>query len=166
MAWTTLTEAMVLGQFTEVEAAGIEAAQGGSTSKLPEILQKTIDQAREDILAGGHELDADATKLPAGLHNDVIAVARWKLLISLPGLEDLQTKVREKEHNDATQKLRDIARGKRRVEPPGGSMGFSASPQWNSENKVLGRMNPTPRPGVQGAGAGRYANDDAPQDVT
>lgn len=165
MPWTTLTEQMVMDQFTELESAAIAAAQSGGASKLPEILEKTLDQIREDILAGGFELDADTTKIPAGLHNDAISMVRWKLLTSIPGLEDLQTEVRRDEHRESLRKLRDIAAGKRRVEPPAGATNLTSSGTWNSENKIVGRMNPTPRPGLQSGGAGRYANENAPEDA-
>lgn len=166
MAWTELTAQMVLDQFTEDEASAIEAVQGGVESKLPGILQKTIDQARGDIIAGGYDLDPDTTTLPDGLHNDVIAIARWNLLTSIPALAELQTEARKDKNEKALEKLGEIATGKRRVEPPAGSSSQTPAAQWNSENRFTGRMNPTPRPGSQGGGAGRYANDDAPEDAT
>lgn len=161
MPWTELTTAAVDQQWTAEEAAALAALSGGD--KVPDVLEKVIAQVREDILAGGFALHATTTFIPEGLHNDAIAITRWKVLIALPGMEELQTKARETEHKEACTKLRDIATGKRKVEPPAGSLGLSGSGTWNAENKFIGRMNPTPRPGPQQAG--RYANDDAPADA-
>lgn len=160
MAWTELTAAMVNAQWTAEEAAALAALDGGD--KVPDVLGKVIAQVREDILAGGFELAATATHIPSGLHNDAIALVRWKVLASLPAMEELQTKAREAEYKEAITKLRDIATGKRKVEPPSGSLGFTSAGKWNSENKIPGRMHPTPRPGANQNGA--YSNDDAPSD--
>lgn len=164
--WKALTRQDFIDQLTEDEATAVEAIQG-SDDKIAAILVKVIAQVREDILAGGFELHATTTFIPEGLHNDAISVLRWKVLTSLPEMADLQTDARKEENTQALRKLRDIALGDRKVEPPTGSTGFQSAPKWNSENKIVGRMHPTPRPGQQQGNAdGAYANDDAPQDAT
>jgi hypothetical protein len=170
MSWLTFTEDDVTDQFTEAEAAVIQAVQSSGASKLPGIVSKTIAQVRDDIRSGGYALDEDAATIPEGLHNDAIAIARWKLLITLPSNEDIQTKDRKAESDQALAKLKRISEGKYSVEPPtgapGGSGGTAANTagNWNSENKFLGRTNPVPRPGP--TTAGRYANDGAPTDAS
>lgn len=170
MSWVTLTAADVTDQFTEVEASVIAGVQSSGASKLPGIVSKTIAQVRDDIRSGGYALDADADTIPEGLHNDAIAIARWKLLITLSSNEEIQTKDRKAESDQALAKLERISKGQYSVEPPtgapGGSGGASANTagNWNSENKFLGRTNPVPRPGP--STAGRYANDDAPTDAS
>lgn len=169
--WTELTAADVQDQFTAAEAAVIEVVQGDSGDRLPGIVAKVVAQVRDDIRSGGYALDADESKLPAGLHNDAIAIARWKLLVTLPSQEDIQSKERKAENDDALAKLRRISEGKYSVEPPtaapGGAGGTAAnrSGNWNSSNKILGRAHPVPRPGSQqSADADGYANPSAPTD--
>lgn len=160
MAWTELTAAMVNAQWAAEEAAALGALNGGD--KVPEVLGKVISQVREDILAGGFQLSSDATLIPTGLHNDAIALVRWKVLASFPGMESLQTDARKLDYKDALTKLRDIATGRRKVEPPEGSLGFVSAGRWNSENKFTGRMHSTPRPGPNNDDA--YSNPDGPGD--
>ena len=167
MAWEILTTDMVLDQFTTIEKSALDHAQGQDGSTLEDVLQKAIDQARGDIADGGHPVDVDATKLPKGLHNDIIALARYNFLAGVPGGEDLITEPRKKAASEALKKLRDIAVGNRRVEAPEGSPRNVPAAQWNAENRVVGRMNPTPRPGNQiGGSAGRYANEEGPEDAS
>jgi len=146
--WTALTSADVRAQLSEAEAAAVEAVLAG-TNKLDGLVAKVIAQIREDILAGDYPLHAAATYIPGGLVNDAVAIARWKLLLALPGYEDLQSKVRENEYKEAMAKLRTIAAGKRKVEPPEGSIKPSIAGNWNSENKIVPRIHPLPRPGIQ-----------------
>lgn len=169
--WTTLTAADVTDQFTVAEAAVIEAVRGNTGDKLPGIVTKVIAQVRDDIRSGGYALDADETTIPAGLHNDAIAIARWKLLLTVPADDDIQSKERKGEKDDALAKLKRISEGKYSVEPPtdapGGEGGTAAnrSGNWNSSNKILPRAHPVPRPGSQGAAdPDAYANPDAPAD--
>lgn len=169
--WSELTAADVQDQFTAAEAAVIEVVQGDVGDKLPGIVAKVIAQVRDDIRSGGYALDADELKIPAGLHNDAIAIARWKLLVTLPSAEDIQSKERKAENDDALAKLRRISEGKYSVEPPtdapGGEGGTAAnrSGNWNSANKILGRTHPVPRPGSQhSTDPDAYANPDAPAD--
>ena len=171
MSWETIIDADVIDQFTEAEAAVIQAVQGGASSKLPGIVSMTIAQVRDDIRSGGYALDAtNSETIPSGLHHDAIAICRWKLLITLPANEEIQTKDRKAENDAALAKLMRISKGQYSVEPPpgapGGSGGSAANTagNWNSENKFLGRANPVPRPGP--TTAGRYANDGAPGDVS
>lgn len=169
--WTELTAADVTDQFTVAEAAVIEAVRGDTGDKLPGIVTKVIAQVRDDIRSGGYALDADEATIPAGLHNDAIAIARWKLLVTLPADEDIQSKERKGEKDDALAKLKRISEGKYSVEPPtaapGGEGGTAAnrSGNWNSNNKIIGRAHPVPRPAGQSpADPNGYANPDGPAD--
>jgi hypothetical protein len=172
MAWTTFTAQDVIDQFTEVESTGIAAAQSdAATSKLPGIVTLVIAQIREDIIAGGYTPDTTTTKIPGGLVNDAIAVCRWLLLTSLPAVKIVQTAERKKQNDDALDKFKLIAAGKRKVEPVAvsGSAPAHVAPagKWGSENKLLGRDHPVPRPGQQRQQvAGDYANPNSPDDAT
>lgn len=149
MPWIQLTADMVNAQWTAEEAATLGAFSGGD--KVPDLLGKVVAQVREDILAGGFQLSADITLIPSGLLNDAIALVRWKVLTTFPADDGIQTKAREEDAKSALAKLRDIATGKRKVEPPAGSLGFMGAGKWNSENKFIGRMHPVPRPGANPA---------------
>jgi hypothetical protein len=169
--WTELTAQDVQDQFTAAERAVIEVVQGDAGDKLAGIVAKVVAQVRDDIRSGGYALDADETTIPAGLHNDAIAIARWKLLVTLPADEDIQSKERKAEQADALAKLRRISESKYSVEPPtgapGGEGGVTANRagNWNSNNKIVGRAHPVPRPAGQSpADPNSYANPDAPAD--
>ena len=165
MSWLTLTAADVTDQFTEIEAATIDAVQSDSGSKLPGIVAKVIAQVRGDIRSGGYDLDSSSTTIPDGLHNDAIAVARWKLLATLPSSEEIQSKERKAENDAALTKFARIASSKYSVEPPTGAATSQRGGNWNSENKILPRTHPIPRPAGQfPADPNHYANPDAPAD--
>jgi anti-sigma28 factor (negative regulator of flagellin synthesis) len=168
MPWTAITVQDVIDQMTEAEVSMVETAQtvAGTTSKLGAILAKVVAQVRDSIRAGGYDLDADTTKIPDGLHNDAIVITRWKLLSSLPELESIASKARSKENDDAVAKLRLIANQEYSVEPPASSAENSRFGNWNSENKVLTRTHPIPRPATQyPAPTNGYANPSAPPDA-
>lgn len=124
MSWITPTTADVTTEFTERELAVIQNVQGALTSNLPAILARVVDEARENIRSGGTALDDVTTTIPRGLVNDVIAIARWRLLISIPQLKALQSEARKEEYDRAIKKMESIATGKFKVEPAaGGSVG-------------------------------------------
>ncbi len=163
MAWSAPTTSDVLSEFTPGDAAVIKNQQGG-IDNIASILSRVVAEVRDAIRSGGYDLDADTTKLPLGLHNDAIAITRWKLLIALPALKAMQTEERKKAYEDALKKLGDIAAQKFAPEPPTAGT-TSKGGCWGSENKVIGRMHPTPRPGVQQTGtANDYANPSEPAD--
>lgn len=149
MPWLAFTTSHVTAQLSEAEATAVVAVLGGTTSKLDAVVAQVTAQIRDDILAGDYPLHATTTYIPGGLVNDAVAIARWKLLLALPGMEDLQSKVRENEYKEAMDKLKAIAATKRKVEPPEGSITPAIAGNWNSENKIVPRLHPLPRPGQQ-----------------
>ncbi|MEI7912720.1 MAG: hypothetical protein WCK77_24095 [Verrucomicrobiota bacterium] len=164
--WLTLTAADVSAQLSDAESAAVLAALGANT-KLPALVANVIQQIRGDIRAGGYAMDATTTTLPAELLNDAVAIIRWKLLMALPGCEYLMTPERKDENKEARGKCRDIAARKRQVELPNAQVARVVTGNWNSENKILPRLHPVPRPGIQGQptppGYGN-ADADAPVD--
>lgn len=171
MAWEQLVTEDVLSEFTVAEAAAIRTLQGsGSGSGLPfvnidDIVGRVIDEVRGYIEAGAYELDAISNTIPLSLFEDAIAIARWRLLIATPGLKQLQTDERQKAFEDALAKLAMIAQGKFAVEPPVPST-IPRTGIWNSENKLVMRTHPVPRPGAQFTPqTNTYANPDAPADT-
>jgi hypothetical protein len=169
MSWTAPTVADVLSEFTPAEKLAVESIQGDVTAaNLTAILARVVAEIRDYIRSGGYALDATATTLPLGLHNDCISIARWRYVNSVPALGKLRSDDRKKSNDDAMEKMGKIAAQKFAVEPPTSATGSGArSGNWNTENKVVGRAHPVPRPGNQfQGGAGRYANPDAPEDKT
>ena len=127
MAWITPTTADVTSEFTERELAVIQNVQGAPTSNLGGVLGRVVDEARDSIRSGGTTLDTVTTTIPRGLLGDVIAIARWRLLISIPTLKALQSDARKEENDRAIKKLELIATGKFKVEPVAGGSVVPAS---------------------------------------
>jgi hypothetical protein len=168
MAWVILTTDDVLSEFTPNEAATLRNLQGSGSgpgyANIDVITARTIDEVRGYIMAGDYAIDdANDDTLPKGLFADAIAIARWRVLISAPQLRQLQTEERRKAYEDALKKLGLVADQKFNVEPPEPPTSDLTAGCWNSENKMLMRTHPVPRPGAQGADD--YANPEAPADA-
>lgn len=168
MPWLAFTAQNVIDQLSDTEHAAVVDALGGAVSKLDAVVSQVTAQIREDILAGDYALHANTDLIPGGLVNDAIAITRWKLLLSLPGCDHLQTDQRKEEYKASMDKLRLIAAGKRKVEPPAGAIKPSVAGNWNSENKILPRIHPVPRPGNQSQPDNAYGNpsDESRADAT
>ncbi len=155
MSWEVLTTEDVLVEFTVAEASSLRNLQGsGSGSGAPfynidAIVVNVIDEVRGYITAGGYIVDPifDNT-IPTGLFNDAIAIARWRVLIAVPMLKQLQTEERKLAYEAAIKKLLLIAEGKFFVEPPVPGI-IPREGNWNAENKLIMRTHPVPPPGSQ-----------------
>ncbi len=172
MAWEVLTTEDVLSEFTIQEAAALRTLQGsGSGSGLPfanidYIVVNVIDEIRGYIVAGGYDVDLvfDNT-IPTGLFEDGIAIARWRILIAVPMLKQLQTEERRLAYEEAIKEMLMIAKGEFFVEPPIPSI-IPRTGNWNSENKLIMRTHPVPRPATQFTPQiDTYANPDGPADT-
>ncbi len=167
--WTAPTAAMVAQEFTAKEIALITSHQG--TDFTAAILLRVTAEIAGAIIAGGYasraEVAAAPTLLPPDLHEDAIAITRWRLLLACPQLENMQTKAREGAYNDAREKLKLIASQEWQIRPFTIASEEFSNGTWNSENKVIGTMHPVPVPSVQWPAADTdYANADAPADRT
>ncbi len=165
--WTAPTVTMITEEFTPAEINIIGQHQGSES--LPGILGRVVDKCQGAILAGGYvsqaDLTANAGLLPPELHGECIAMARWNLLIAFPALKALQSEPRKEANDAALKKLEAIAAQKCSVRPPTATTGASRTGNWNSENKLIGRTHPTPRPAAQfPPNADDYGNPDAPAD--
>ncbi len=161
MAWSTLTENHVSEQLSDAEATAVVGALGGSSSKLAAIVTLVISKIRGCIRAGGYALDDAPNRLPDELFDDAISICRWKLLEALPGCDYLMTDARKEANREALKTLRDLAARRRQVELPLSQVGREITGNWNSENKVVPRLHPLPRPGVQTQTSSGYSNPDA-----
>lgn len=170
MSWVTPTANDVLAEFTPTELAAITQLLGGepldNTTKISVILSNVVYEIRGFIIAGSYGVDAVATTIPSGLLNDATAIARWRFLISAPQLKQLQTDDRKALYEAAMKKMFLIADQKFSVESPLPDTD-PALAMWNSENKLLMRTHPVPRPGAQFTPqTNTYANPDAPEDTS
>jgi hypothetical protein len=116
MSWNTITPENVLEEFTEAERAALTAAQD-AVDNLPTILTRTVNMARGMISAGGNSIGAAGT-CPDQVIPDVIAVARWRLLVAVPKLRSLCTEERKRAHDDGMRRLESIASGDVKTEVP------------------------------------------------
>jgi hypothetical protein len=115
MSWKPLTDLQVLEEFTPAEKNVLQNIQ--SQEALPGILQRTIDAARGSISAGGNPLGQEGT-IPDQVAMHVIAIARWRWLVSAPELKRLQTPERKALHDEGNAMLDKIANGKPKTEIP------------------------------------------------
>ena len=166
MSWSAPSSAEVLQEFTPSEVNLLTIAQAGATNSAA-ILSRVVAEFRDAIRAGGYGLDADITKIPLGLHTDAIDVARWRMLTALPQLKQLQTDARKAAADRAFAKLVLIADQKYSTEPPAAQPVANPNGNWGSENKLIMRTHPVPRPGSQYPPTPNdYANPTQPPDAT
>lgn len=157
MAWQSLTISHV--RLTPAEKAAFEALQG-SSSIGAEIATAVVAEFRDAIAAVGGTVGSSGT-VPDLVRIHAINRIRWLWLCEFPSLKSFQTEDRKALNESAEQMLKDILG--RKVSIPDASAGVnSPAGSWNSDNKLLGRTSPHPRPGPQGTDD--YANPDAPQD--
>lgn len=144
-----------------IDRAGTLAT--GGEDPVAEAIAKVVARVRRAVRQG-NRLDLDPAKIPDSLKESAVllVVAALARRIGFPLDDDTKSAVR-----DAREELKGIAEKKLQVEPaddPDEAAGPVNPGTWNSENKVLGRTHPVPKPGVQRPGDGRYANDAAPED--
>lgn len=157
MAWQSLTIAHV--RLSPQEKAAFEALQG-SSSIGAEITTAVVAEFRDAIAAVGGTVGSAGT-VPDLVRIHAINRIRWLWLCEFPQLKSHQTEERKALAEAAQTMLNQIL--SREISVPDASAGEnSPAGSWNSENKILGRTSPVPRPGAQGTDD--YANPDAPQD--
>jgi hypothetical protein len=135
-SWNVIAEAEVLQEFIPAEQAAIKAA-AGAVDQLPSILTRTVNQARGLIEAAGAALGGAAT-IPDSLRPDVIAIARWRWLTSIPQFKSMQTAERKALYDDAIRHLDELAKRERTVESPTAGT-FSAGGASGSDTKIVMR---------------------------
>lgn len=162
MSWIAPSASDVLSELTPAEATKFQTVLGGSstTEKIEPILDRTVAEIRGYIIAGGYAIDENESLLPKGLITDAIAIARWRLITSLPDLAPVESDARRAAFDQSMKKMDKIAAQEWTVEPPTDVTGeFSQAGNWNSENKLIMRTHPVPPPLTQqGSIGGDYAN--------
>ncbi len=124
MSWNGITTADVLEEFTPQEIAALNGLQGGQENLAP-ILGRVVNAARGSIIAGGNRLGPEGT-VPDQLRGEIIDIARWRWLISLPQMQRLQSAPRQAAFESAKATLEGVSKGEIRIEVPPNAMAQAA----------------------------------------
>ena len=166
-SWATLTDEDVLSGMTQKERDDFAKTSVGTTvvDRILPILVNLVAEIQGMIGSrADNPLPPSEDVIPSEFKARAVSIARWRVLITIPGYNPGDSRKLDYEKADAFFML--VAQGKIR---PRAEVAANAAPSvgpsgsWNAENKFVGRMNPTPKPGPQGVG--RYANDQAPEDA-
>lgn len=163
--WATLTEDDILSGLTEKERNDFAKASTGVLvpDRLAPIIEQLVNEIQGMIASrADNPAPPAADVIPKGFVARAVSLARWRVLISIPGYQPGES--RKLDYENAEAFFLKVAEGKIRpaadraddAPPPTKSTG-----SWNSENKILGRMHPTPPPAGSAAG---YANENSPAD--
>ncbi len=133
--WSTITSDDVLGEFTPVETATLNGIQA-ATDNLGNLIGRVVNQVRKAYRDGGREVAFTSDTIPDSERSRVIAIARWKWLISFPKLTSMQTDERRKAWEEADNYFNAIA--KREIKGEGGAQPFNAAPRQATRGKLSG----------------------------
>ena len=172
MPWVTLTTDDILSGMTLREREDFAKVSTGMSvpDRLEPILVDLVQEIQGFIASRqDNPLPPSADVIPAEFKARAISIARWRTLITIPGYNPNDARKLDYEKADAF--FNAVAKGQIRPRAEVSSNDpapVRPSGSWNSENKIVGRMNPVPRPGVQlpSTQPGRYSNDNAPTDDT
>ena len=163
--WQQLTEDEILSGLTEKERNDFAKASVGTSvpDRLQPILQQLVDEIQSLILSRADNPAPPADDvIPKGFVARAVSIARWRVLISIPGYQPGES--RKLDYENAEAFFLKVAEGK--IRPAADRAEDAPAPTksngaWNSENKILGRMHPTPPPA---GAADSYANPSSPAD--
>ncbi|MDE2096191.1 MAG: fibronectin type III domain-containing protein [Patescibacteria group bacterium] len=164
MPWRVITAANIQGRFTATENALLQAT-AGSSNKLQERLTDTVGKFNGAMSAAGYAVAAGLA--PDQLRSHVMAMTVWEWLKDFPSLKVFKTAERLAAYNEA-EKVYELIVQKNygAIESPAGP---DATGNWNSQNKIIGRMHPVPPPGGQWQpnifGEPEYANPNTVTDT-
>jgi hypothetical protein len=162
--WIALTpdDLKAAGHGALVDAARTKAV--GAIDPVSDAIENATAEIRNAVRAG-NTLDSDEAKIPRSLKKLAVRSVLYALM------ERIGVALSEDQSKQATRDEKQLGRlfdRKLQVEPadaPDETGGPVNPGSWNSENKVVMRTHPVPKPGAQRMGEGRYANDDAPEDA-
>jgi hypothetical protein len=118
MTWTTLTETDLLSSMTEKERNDFAKASVGATvtDRVTPILANLVAEIRGYIVTWGpNTISADETKIPPSFTAKALAIARWRVLITVPGYQPGDA--RKLEYEKADSFFMAVAKGTIRPEP-------------------------------------------------
>lgn len=135
MAWSEINTDDVLSEFNDTEKDKLQELQA-DTQRLTAILGRTVAAFRGAIAGGGSPVGEDGT-LPDQVIPDVIAIARWRWLLSIPKSETLQSEERQKLNDTGEERLQKIESGELKVERPAGPASGLASPSIGKKHRTF-----------------------------
>jgi len=117
MPWIALTEEHVLEGLSTVDLDALRKIQQapGALDPMPGILARTASEV-QGYVATRYPVGQAGT-VPDQLLSAAAAIARWRLLGSLP-IRQLSTEHRKGEYDDAWSRLRDVSAGKFALDIP------------------------------------------------
>lgn len=162
MAWRAIN--VTDCKFTPAELTALAVLQGAN-SGLQTRLTDVAGEFLGAIAAAGYPVASDGS-VPDQLRGHILARTAWLFLNDFPALKALQTDGRKSDAAAAEAVLEKIVTLKYgAIENPNGPM--SSAGNWNSENRLVLRTHPAPRPAQQSppsASAPGYANPNGPAD--
>jgi hypothetical protein len=141
MPWATITTDDVLAEFSLAEQTSLTGASGA----LDVILANVVNSVRGQILAGGNMLSSIAQTVPDQLRDEVISIARWRFLSSVPLLQDFKTDDRRSLYNDAMNTIRAVSMGSIKVELPNDAASLLAASTTDSPVNQFEQASRQPR---------------------
>lgn len=150
MAWIPLTIADLKTSLNsqEVESYSTALADTEMPVRADEILAQVVQQIRDDIASYQlNVLSVEDDLIPDGYSYHALALARYRLLSSLPYCEI--TESRKEEYKEAIKFFDSVANGKRRPEQPDNPRDITAAPDRprpgaqvvSSRTNIVGREN-------------------------
>jgi hypothetical protein len=118
MTWTTLTEDDLLSSMTQRERDDFSKTSAGLSvpDRLEPILTDLVAEVRGYITTWSpNTISADASKIPPSFKAKALAIARWRVLITIPGYQPGEARKLEYEKADAF--FMSVAKGQIRPEP-------------------------------------------------
>lgn len=118
MEWITLTEDDALSGMTQRERDDFAKTSVGAvvTDRLTPILADLVAEIRGYITTWSpNTISADTTKIPPSFKAKAIAIARWRVLTSIPGYQPGEA--RKLEYEKADSFFNSVAKGTIRPEP-------------------------------------------------
>lgn len=115
--WRALTTTDMLSGLTSREQEILSTAGGDDDDRLPGIISDVTAEVRGRIATWtANQLDADTTKMPGSFIARAAALARWRLMASIPNYTP--SEARKLEYEKAEKFFESVAAGKMRPEAP------------------------------------------------
>ncbi|WAC18880.1 hypothetical protein OVA24_06265 [Luteolibacter sp. SL250] len=117
--WIPLTEADLLSSLTESERDGFGRTDAPEDpgDRVPQLLGDLVAEIRGQIATcTQNSLSADTTLIPQSMRANALAIARWRLLITVPSYQPGDA--RKLEYENAVKYFAQVALCKIRPEPP------------------------------------------------
>ena len=163
--WATLTASDVLSGMTARERDDFAktSVDVAVPDRVAPILSDLVAEIQGMIASrADNPVPPSASVIPAEFKARAVSIARWRLLITIPNYQPGDS--RKLDYENAEAFFLKVAEGKIRPRAEavqGAPAPVASQGRWNANNRILGRMHPTPPP--SGA-ADDYANPDSPPD--